>query len=311
MKLYFAGCARDCAQDLAPNISALLAIGENEWCDELKIFIAENSSKDTTREVILRLAERDHRVIPLLLEDLDQQIPVREARIAFCRDHLLSEIIKQSSNGLYIPIDMDSTMASSLVACSFFLACKFVESGKASGVFPSSYPYYYDIHALREHRWCPASCWKEVEENVSKSSFWNLLVLIRYVYSRQKPHTYLKAIGPISVQSAFGGVGIYSLAKVIRHAAHYSSDNLANVDRKLCEHVVFNSFFGDLALLPEWVVAAPEGHIEFRLRSHYKKVRSLIGALLNDTKRLLRCIRHRSPLTMIFPTQSYSVSKHL
>ena len=285
MKLYFAGCARDCADVIASNIATLLTLGENTWCDEIKVFVAENSSKDNTREIISELAEQDDRVIPVFLEDLDKAIPIREARIAFCRDRLLAEIIRDVSDGLYVPIDLDLDIASSLEADSFLEACQLVASGRASGIFPSSSPYYYDIHALRDREWSPDSAWKEINNAKAWGYFWTQLVYIRYVSSRQKPHARLQAKGLIPIHSAFGGVGIYSLSQVLNSGARYSSSELEQEELNFCEHVVFNRFLDRLFINSAWVIAAPPEHIEFRVLPAYRKAWRITRAGLGDVKR--------------------------
>ena len=284
MKLYFAGCARDCAGVVALNISALLAIGENSWCDEIKVFVAENSSKDDTRQIISRLAEQDDRVVPVFLEDLDETIPLRIARIAFCRDLLLAEISRHVVDGLYVPIDLDSEIASSLEADLFMEACYLVASGWANGIFPSSFPYYYDIYALRHREWCPGSCWKEVHDAKARGALWSLLIYIRYVSSRQKSHSRLQAQGIIQIYSAFGGVGIYSLSQVLNVGARYSSPKLELKELELCEHVVFNGFFDRLFINPAWVIAAPPEHIEFSMLTVQRKAWRITCAGLSDVK---------------------------
>jgi hypothetical protein len=286
MKLFFSGCARDCAEDVGANLLALLALGDMPWCDELRVYVAENSSKDDTRKIITQLAKVDSRVIPVLFDDLDEQIPVREARIAFCRDRLLDKISKSESDGLYIPIDLDSGIASSLEGLPFMRACKLVATGICTGVFPSSSPYYYDIYALRHAEWCSGSCLKEYQDAETRSALWNLFALIRYVYSRQKPQSRLQSKGLIQVDSAFGGVGIYSLSKVNESGARYSSLELQRQELKLCEHVVFNTFLSQLFIFPNWVIKAPPEHIEFCLMPTYQKAWRIVHAGLVDLKRL-------------------------
>lgn len=290
MKLYFAGCARDCAGVVTLNISALLAIGENSWCDEIKVFVAENSSKDNTRQIILQLAEQDDRVVPVFLEHLDETIPVRGARIAFCRDRLLAEISKYATDGLYVPIDLDSDIASSLEADPFREACHLVTSCRAGGIFPSSSPYYYDIHALRDREWCSGSCWKEIQDAKARGAFWSLLVYIRYVSTRQKPHARLQAQGLIPVDSAFGGVGIYSLSQILIAGARYSSPDIEIEELKLCEHVVFNGFLDRLFINPAWVIAAPPEHIEFSMLPVQRKAWRIMWAGLSDVIILVKLI---------------------
>lgn len=268
------------------NIFALLAVGDLPWCDELRIYIAENNSKDNTRTNIVQLAGMDSRIIPVFLGDLDEHIPVREARIAFCRDRLLDEICKNQMDGLYIPVDLDAEIAGSLNLNVFVKACRLVTSGTCTAVFPSSFPYYYDIHALREANWCPKSCWKEIQDTKSHGSLWYLLVYIRYVTSRQRPHSRLQAASLIPVDSAFGGVGIYSLRKIIESGARYSTPDLEKEDLRLCEHVVFNSFLERLFIYPEWAIKAPLDHIELCQLPDHQKAWRIIRAGLSDIKRI-------------------------
>jgi hypothetical protein len=286
MKLFFSGCARDCAEVVSRNILALLAIGDMSWCDELRVYVAENGSKDNTRVMISQLADIDSRVIPVFLDDLDEQIPVREARIAFCRDRLLDEIFKTETDGLYIPIDLDSGIASSLDVDTFMRACELVAAEQCTAVFPSSSPFYYDVHALREVEWCPQSCWKQIQDAKAQGALWNLLVRIRYLSSRQKPLSQLQSEGLIPIDSAFGGVGIYSLTKTIESSARYSSPDLEQEHLKLCEHVVFNAFLDKLFICPEWVIKAPPEHIEFCVLPLHDKALKIIRAGFSDIKRL-------------------------
>jgi glycosyltransferase involved in cell wall biosynthesis len=282
MKLLFSGCARDCAGTVYDNISALLAIGDLPWCEELRVYVAENGSKDDTRLIVSHLAVTDSRVVPLFLDDIDEQIPAREARIAFCRDRLLDEILKTDSDGLYIPIDLDSGIASSMDADALRQACQLVAFNQCTAVFPASYPYYYDIYALREVKWCPRSCWKQIHDAKARGSLWSLFVHIRYLSSRQKPLSQLQAEGLIPIDSAFGGVGIYSLAIVAELGARYFSRDLLLQHLRLCEHVVFNAFFDRLFIYPQWVIRAPSEHIEFRVLPFHYKVLRIIRAVFRD-----------------------------
>lgn len=295
MNIYFAGCARDCADVISSNISSILALGDNLPFFNISVFVAENGSNDCTRTVIANLAEQDERVIPIFLDDLDQEIPVREARIAYCRDRLLAEIINQSSDGLYVPIDLDSNIASSLEAHSFQGACELVASSKAVGIFPSSFPYYYDIYALRERDWCPASCWKQIHDARPRGALWKLLVYINYISSRQKSSSCLYSKDLIPVDSAFGGVAVYSLGNVIASGACYSSPELVDEGLMLCEHVVFNRPLKPLYIKPDWVISAPLEHIDLPLMSAFGIAWRIAQAALHDVSkfalRLALCFR--------------------
>lgn len=291
MNIFFAGCARDCANYVALNIVAILAIADKISCDKVKIFVAENNSKDETRAAISQLASQDNRVIPVFFDDLDETIVVREARIAFCRDRLLDEILKSKADGLYVPIDLDAPIATSLLFDQFQMACRLVSSGSCVGIFPSSRPYYYDIHALREPVWCPRSSWKDLYDANARGALWSLLAYIFFISSKQQHYLRLQVDRPklIPVLSAFGGMGIYSLSAVAMSGARYSSPDLEQDQLKLCEHVVFNAFLKKLFIYPEWVIAAPPEHIGFCLLSNHQKAWSVVRAALVDIKRIALC----------------------
>lgn len=258
----------------------------------MKLYIAENDSTDDTRDIILRIAECDSRVIPVLLGRLDRQFSIRESRIAFCRDQILELLTSENLSGLYCPVDLDMDLAQSGFVDSFVEACELVESGIVTAVFPSSSPFYYDIHALRAHDWCLGSCWKEVQDSGARGALWNLLVNIRYISCRQKHYLSLQtselALAP--VLSAFGGIGVYSLRKVIEAGARYSSPALNQQKLKLCEHVVFNSYLDRLFINPSWLVRAPKEHIGFRSLSLPQQIFMIVKALLSDIKRLAQKI---------------------
>ena len=288
MKIRFAGCARNCADILFQNVAALLTAAEAAQIDDIKIYIAENDSTDTTRDVILCLAANDSRVVPVLLEHLDRRFLNRESRIAFCRDQMLNLLLAENSECLYCPVDLDSDFTSSGFSESFLESCEAVEAGICSGIFPSSSPFYYDIHALRAYDWCLSSCWKDVQDSGARGALWSLLVNIRYISCRQKHYLSLQSpeLAFVPVLSAFGGAGIYSLDKVAKSGARYSSPLLKRQDLRLCEHVVFNSYLDQLFINPRWLVNAPTEHIAFRLRTVPQQFFKIVQALLSDIKQI-------------------------
>ena len=288
MKIWFAGCARNCSDRLTSNVMALLRLAEAAGVDDLKVYIAENDSKDNTRDTILSLASNDSRVVPVLLESLDDKFCTRESRIAFCRDRLLDILMLENTEGLYCPIDLDIDIACLGDHRSFLASCQLVDSGVCTAVFPSSAPFYYDIHALRARGWCLKSCWKEVQDSKARGALWSLLVCLRYVSFRQRHYATLQSNGLkiIPVISAFGGMGAYSLGIVAKSRARYSSPALSDHGLKLCEHVVFNSYLDGLFVNPSWVVAAPSEHIEFRLLSTTQQILRIAKAALSDIKRI-------------------------
>lgn len=290
MKLIFACCARDCGDVVAVNVAALLAFGSLPWCHYMRVYIIENGSSDGTREAIARLAAQDPRVIPIFLDDLDVHFPVRESRIAYCRDRLLNDIKKSEVGGLYIPVDLDSGIARSLRAENFKMACQLVDFGTCDGVFPVSSPFYYDIHALRVRGWCPENCWNQVQIYESRGALMGLLAYIRFISSRQKPISVLQAQRLIPVESAFGGLGVYSLNSVSEAGASYSAALSGIQNLALCEHVPFNSSFQRLFIDTELVVAAPSEHIQFRQSPFLFKLWRIIRSMLVDARHFFLCL---------------------
>jgi len=290
IRLYFACCARDCADKLLQNVEALLNISNIAQVSDLKVFIVENDSVDNTRNIILNLAAQDNRVIPILLESIDKKFASRESRIAFCRDYLLKYISSKYSYGLYCPIDLDLDLDNFRLGTidAFLTSCEIVINGFCNGVFPSSFPFYYDIYALRAQGWCMSCCWEEVNRFYSRSVFVRLLANIRYIALRQRYYLSLQSsnVNLIPVVSAFGGLAVYSLNKVIQTGASYSihTSNIAGSD--ICEHVIFNSYLDKLFINPFWLVKAPSEHIEFRLMNFIQKLKLLAGASFSDMKRI-------------------------
>ena len=292
MKIWFAGCARNCAGSLSQNVAVLLNAAEAAQVVDAKVYIAENDSTDETRDIILRLAADDHRVVPVLLESHERQFTTRESRIAFCRDQLLKRLAAENSEGLYCPVDLDLDLDLSGFGEFFFESCEAVVAGICSAVFPSSSPFYYDIHALRAHDWCLSSCWKEVQDSGARGAVWNLLVCIRYISCRQRHYLSLQSseLVFIPVLSAFGGLGVYSLDKIVKSGARYSSLALNRQDLRLCEHVVFNSYLDRLFINPRWLINAPPEHVAFRLLPVPQQFFVLIKAFLSDINRIAHMI---------------------
>lgn len=287
MRLYFAGCARDCMQTIVPNVQAILSVGDQEWCHELRLYIIENNSTDGTRDILKQIALTDRRVVPLLVNDIDSIIPHREARIAYCRDQLLNCIPSNVHHSLFIPIDFDLSLAGLFSAPSFRESCELVYSGQCTAIFPSSSPNYYDIHALRADNWCSHSCWQEIQSFNNGSHFSFVFACYWYISRRQKSAKTLLTRNLVPVASAFGGAGIYSLDEIRKAQARYQSSALADPGLRLCEHVIFNSYLSGLFIKTDWVAQAPREHIQFWLLNWHQRFLIFIHAALRDLKSLL------------------------
>ena len=106
-----------------------------------------------------------------------------------------------------------------------------LENENSIGIFPTQKFLYYDIWTLRIDNIINYDCFEELFKSYKKNSkirkiFFNLIgkfLFINFIIKTKK----------INVISAYGGMGIYKLNKVIDFT--YDSNNGKN-----CEHVEFN-----------------------------------------------------------------------
>lgn len=287
INLYFAGLARDCEDVVEKNINNVLNICDSEIVENCDVLIAENGSKDNTREILQRLTEENNNIKLSLLDCIDEQFPDREQRIAYSRNYIFNKVRdksksrKNSHPELYIPIDLDSEIAHSMDVMQFIKECQRVVKGETDAVFPASEPYYYDIYALRAKGWVEEDCWNQVRKfRKLKGSF---IPKINNVYSKQKSIEKLKDEGRISVQSAFGGVGIYNLDKL--EDASYKQDG--EYPQNICEHTIFNKSVKSKEISTDFVIQAPREHIKYKL-SNLGKVEIFIKSCLSDIMHLVK-----------------------
>ncbi|WP_152436451.1 glycosyltransferase family protein [Halosimplex carlsbadense] len=264
-QLYFAGLARDCEENLEENIKNILKIGRSEEVEDYNIVVAENDSKDNTKDILSEIKNNNKNFYVLSFDGIDKKYPVREERISHLRECLFRKIRRISgANGsetgrLYIPIDLDSKIAQSIEKNQFFNECERIINGDADAIFPVSRPYYYDIYALRAEDWVENNYWKNVVE--SKTLFGSAISKVRYKYLKQKHIDELIPEGRIPVRSAFGGVGIYNLEKL--DGASYKLNG--EYPQNACEHVLFNESIKSKEISTDFVVKAPTEHIQYKI----------------------------------------------
>jgi hypothetical protein len=281
MHLFFAGLARNCEQEVSGNINVLVQIANHIAPDSFTIYICENDSTDQTRDMILGQAARCPHVIPVLLDGLTSEIKELVPRISHCRN-LLLEKIKTDSFGLldalYIPIDLDSSIALSLDCSQFKKAILFLLESQWNAVFPFSKPYYYDVYALRAKNWCSYNSLLKMRQIKVKGTTANLLGFLWFV-SRHQHRWSSYLVHPIPVESAFGGLGIYRLDSVI--GSHYPSP-YEEGSAMACEHVVFNFTIQMKCILPWFQVQAPAEHIRLKTISKMAFMTRLFNSCIDD-----------------------------
>ncbi len=300
-----AGPVRDCGDGLAARLTMLADTLDTLPEVTASFFLFENDSIDGTLDVLLRFASSRPRVHVVHEQGLHDRVRRREARLATCRNALLDVILdtlKADCDGgptdatmLYLPVDLDLPIPWSEMQGPLRSAFDAVLAGHWNGVFPTSYPYYYDIHALRAEFWNEDDAWNRLSaakraRSTSHLPKWMLSEI--HIFARQVSSRRLARIAPfLPVTSAFGGLGVYRLDAVARQ--RYVS---TPVDR--CEHVVFNRGIDRLAIMTELIIPAPFEHLgdRSRRRPHQLGLRMLLHQMLWWRWRLTGCWRNAAQI---------------
>ena len=192
------------------------------------IIFVESDSSDNSSDLIKKYLERRKGV--LINKNL-QGIENRVMRLAISRNEYLNFIRNDQSLKTYdLMIVLDcGGVNGSLTAKKIKNAI--LENENSIGIFPTQKFLYYDIWALRIDNIINYDCFEELFKSYKKNSkikkiFFNLIgkfLFINLIIKTKK----------INIISAFGGMGIYKLNKVIDFT--YDSNNGKN-----CEHVEFN-----------------------------------------------------------------------
>jgi GR25 family glycosyltransferase involved in LPS biosynthesis len=217
----------------------------------------ENDSLDDTRSLLRQwLLGRANGEL-LTLDGPLAAHPSRTVRLAAARNAYLSHV-RGSDLGSYdelVVMDLDAINGPPVDPGAFEAASSFLHADEAtSAVFASSKPVYFDIWALRHPIWCPNDCWAEV---MAARGMPHEEAVQRYVYARQIPLDPDRP--PIPVLSAFGGLGIYRMDRVLQQ----EYIGLTSVGTEVCEHVSLNlglSRTGRLYVFPRLQCEVPEEH---------------------------------------------------
>ena len=279
--LFFAGLARDCANNLQANLNSLISIINTNNDYDCKVFLLENDSKDETGAILDAFQISYPAQVRLWrFPGLAVAKPDRIERLAWCRNFLFEKILENkystSSNSVYSPIDLDSEIVFSLVPGKFWEAVDYLLASSFHGFFPASFPYYYDLLALRCSGWVEADHRELVAESRPKLGWFK--ALDKHVFSRQYPIKLIANKNIIKVRSAFGGIGIYRLPAI--RDCRYKTKWLGHCFE--CEHVSFNYQVDRLGICCDLLVEAPSEHIYFQLMTRWQRACFRITCRLKD-----------------------------
>jgi len=236
-----------CAKNIAPHLTKLIKSLDSIralWASAA-VIIAENGSTDGTKAILASYGKRPQTHI-LTLDTEANPIQSRTERLAFIRNHMMDFIHSHTTYSTYdyiLAVDLDGVLDGFKPSC---LEAAF-KSSNWDALFANTTGGYYDIWALR----CKAmgfnhDCWDLVRH------------LMIQGYDREvakavciKPYQTALPSTPafLEVQSAFGGLGLYRLAKtkgcrydgLTRACSCQSvSEFLTPCAPECCEHVAFH-----------------------------------------------------------------------
>lgn len=258
-RIVFAGLARDCA-DMLPHTLANLERMAAEFADSAFLFL-ENDSKDNTRAILEAwCAARPNADVLSPAQPLSPHLTIR---LATLRNQLLDEAGARFADfDLLAMVDCDEANATPVTflqplhrAVDFLLA-----DPNHVAVTANTLGVYYDMWALRHAARCPNDVWEAVMDAVLTRGISDEQATADVFLSRR--FEIAGTAPPMAVESAFNGLGLYRLARVLASGARYHGYKLRPIQGQMrgwqvCEHVALHAGLraagGRIFILP-WLV---------------------------------------------------------
>ena len=267
------GAARSIADKLPRTLATMKQIAAL-W-SKSAIVIAENGSTDGTKAVLESFRRTDpdrHRILTLDAEA--NAIPARTMRLALVRNKLLEYVHTHYSTYEYIlMIDLDGILDDFEVGS---IQKALQTPGPWDALFANTAGKYYDIWALRSKELnVMFDCWDFVRHMQIQvrvpAEFAKEIAVKQYQNKIAKDRTL------IPVESAFGGLGLYRLAKTVGCVYKGQTDTCSCTDLikniipgscfpYTCEHISFhkdmiNKHGAKLFILPSLLVKSQDEHL--------------------------------------------------
>ena len=260
LNVIFGGCARDCEkyiEKVMHNIDLYASYFKSTY----KI-IVENGSKDNTKNLLKKYTEKKDY---LFIRDDLSKYSYRGKRLEHARNLIIdtikeNEVLKKCD--LFVALDFDDRNIEKIEIESITKAINFLISDeKRAGVFANQIGTYYDMWGLIDEKYCQNDFWvqtlKEIAIKTSPNEKISSEMLTNFQkYLDMKKLNFDPNLKPIKVKSAYGGLGIYKINKVIENKRKYKGDQIVelvfkdgtkkNIFYQKNEIVNFNLGFGDI-----------------------------------------------------------------
>ena len=229
-KILLAGPVRNVAHTIQNEVETLVASLGN--FKEIYCFVVESDSSDDTLKKLGELQGVIKNFSYVSAGNLSEKYRRRTDRIALCRNLIIDEIAK---NSLFADIDYiamaDLNGMNGLVTPAKIAQCWEVDE-PWDVITANQLGEYYDIWGLSHPYWNPMDCWeqkRQLENILGNDMAENIAVA-----SKQTP------IDPradlIEVDSAFGGLGIYTREAFLAGRYAGTDDLAGGID--VAEHAV-------------------------------------------------------------------------
>lgn len=243
-----------CAQNCGPWLPAVLRNVEQlrSLCRASQVLLLENDSSDTTVEEIRTYARTNSGVHALAFPGLNQRIPAKTVRLAHLRNTALAWLAQHggwTSIDWLVVLDLDGVNAAPWDLPQLQQALEWWQhQPEAAGLFANQRGGYYDLWALRHPELCADDVWEAMLNLHGKQPQHSDAELFAAIYEPRQFSLHPSA-DPLEVDSAFGGLAIYSSSWLARAAARYCGEqpvswSSAQGERWLrwqcCEHVALH-----------------------------------------------------------------------
>ena len=280
--IYFVGLSKNCFHTLESNLSFIRNL--QQYTEKtITTVVVDSDSNDGTKEYC-RSLELDWNNFKFIEEDgLGTYLKTRIEKISHCRNIGIQNI-KKDKDLIYIPLDMDINLFEHTSPEEFAgLINYFINLDNTDGLFPFSFPFYYDIFALRKIGWVNGNNVLLAHNLKSRFKIGSFIFNYYYVFRKQIKNNGFKN-QLIKVDSAFGGIGFYKLIKNKNYLykVHEQNPNFYS------EHIFFNKKFNNLYIKKDWLVPAPKEHINFKESNYPRKIIYIAKTIKYDFLTILK-----------------------
>ena len=280
ISVFFCGLSKESGNTLINNINFITNYSDKSDYD-INLIVVDSNSEKKIKEYLKNTSNNNPKVTVIHQDKLENQIPSRIQRIAYCRNLCLDFVYKdiKSKDIVYIPCDLDVELFNnSDTSFMDYLINKSQDYKDSAAIFPVSNPRYYDILALRAKGWVTYNS-QLINSRFKKyirfgSFFTNYFFVFRHQWKIEKIES-----KDIEILSAFGGIGVYSLGKVNKKIFYHFSDKHTEF---ISEHVAFNKYFKYKEIDTTWIVNAPDEHVHFHKLTILKKIIYLFKTIKYD-----------------------------